>query len=114
MFNFMISLIQKFFNLKSANKPKTLQVVDLTNPKSTVILVPVANHIEPTVDEALRELEKRGYTVWRKYGFSAIDQGRCVLAQEALDKGFEHLFWIDADVCFLQYDIDKVIQRSSY
>ena len=110
MFNFMISLIQKFFNLKSANKPKTLQVVDLTNPKSTVILVPVANHIEPTVDEALRELEKRGYTVWRKYGFSAIDQGRCVLAQEALDKGFEHLFWIDADVCFWQYDIDKVIQ----
>ena len=79
------------------------------NPSSVVIIVPVAHHIEPVVDETLRKLEVRGFTVWRKYGFSAIDQGRCVLAQEALDLGFEHLFWVDADVSFCEYDVDKLI-----
>lgn len=77
--------------------------------KSTVILVPVSSYIEPSVDEALRKLESLGYTVWRRYGWSAIDQGRCAMAQEALDKGFEHLFWIDADVSFWPYDVEKVI-----
>lgn len=109
MFDYMFALIQKLLKLKSSvvvQKPNSLDF----KVGSTVILVPVANSIEPAVDDVLRQLEKRGYTVWRKYGFSAIDQGRCVLAQQALDQGFEHLFWIDADVCFWQYDIDKVIQ----
>lgn len=78
-------------------------------PESVVILVPVASYIEPAVDESLRKLEQLGYTVWRRYGWSAIDQGRCAMAQEALDVGFEHLFWIDADVNFWIYDVEKVI-----
>jgi hypothetical protein len=76
---------------------------------SVIILVPVAHSIEPAVDDALRVLESLGYTVRRQYGFSAIDQGRCVMAQEALDAGYEHLFWIDADVAFWPYDVEKVI-----
>lgn len=109
MFNYMFSLIQKFLNLKQ-NKTAIVSNISTFKPNSVVILVPVAHNIEPSVDEVLRQLENRGYTVRRKYGFSAIDQGRCVMAQQALDDGFEHLFWIDADVCFWQYDIDKVIQ----
>jgi hypothetical protein len=73
-----------------------------------VILVPVAHHIEPACDDALRELERRGYTVWRRYGFSAIDQGRCLLAQQALDAGFDELMWIDADVAFWPGDVDRI------
>jgi hypothetical protein len=75
-----------------------------------VVLVPVAHSIEPAVDEALRKLESFGYTVRRKYGFSAIDQGRCVMAQEALDDGFEHIVWIDADVAFWPYDVERMIK----
>lgn len=78
--------------------------------KSTVILVPVSSYIEPAVDESLRKLESLGYTVWRRYGWSAIDQGRCVLAQEALDKGFENLFWVDSDVNFWIHDVEKIIK----
>jgi len=108
MFEKIFALFQKL-RLINQNKVQS-NVVEPIKPSSVVILVPVSNSIEPSVDTALRQLEQRGYTVWRKYGFSAIDQGRCVLAQQALDAGFEHLFWIDADVCFWQYDIDKVIQ----
>ena len=72
--------------------------------------MPVANSIEPAVDESLRKLESFGYTVRRKYGFSAIDQGRCVMAQEAVDDGFEHIIWIDADVAFWAYDVEKLIK----
>lgn len=83
--------------------------IETNKPNSVVILVPVASHIEPSTDEALRKLESMGYVVWRKYGWSAIDQGRCAMAQEALDHGFEHLFWIDADVSFWPLDVEKII-----
>lgn len=74
-----------------------------------IILVPVASHIEPACDDALRRLEKDGVTVYRKYGFSAIDQGRCVMAQQAIDNGFEHLFWIDSDMSFYAPDVYKIL-----
>jgi hypothetical protein len=102
--------IFKFLKEKLFNKPKTVKEKNsIVNPNSTVILVPVGHHIEPSVDDSLRKLESLGYTVWRKYGWSAIDQGRCAMAQEALDAGFEHLFWIDADVAFWPYDVEKII-----
>ncbi len=96
-------LKQKLFSKPQATKEK------IAKPSSTVILVPVGHHIEPSVDDSLRKLESMGYTVWRKYGWSAIDQGRCAMAQEALDAGFEHLFWIDADVSFWPFDVEKII-----
>jgi hypothetical protein len=76
---------------------------------SVVILVPVIHHIEPSTDESLRKLESLGYTVWRRYGFSSIEQCKCVMAQEALDAGFEHLFWINPDVNFSSADIEKLV-----
>ncbi len=73
-----------------------------------VILVPVAHHIEPECDKSLRELEKRGYHVWRVWGHSAIDQGRCQMATDALAQGFDELMWIDADVGFNPDDVDRL------
>lgn len=110
----MISKIVSFFKKLSGKKqpklpePKPVNIQPVKQ-NSVVILVPVGHHIEPPVDEALRKLESVGYTVWRKYGWSAIDQGRCAMAQEALDAGFEHLFWIDADVTFWPYDVEKIV-----
>jgi hypothetical protein len=112
MFSYIISLFKR---LRSTNQTKVDQILskNSNNVKAgtVVILVPVGHHIEPAVDEALRKLESFGYTVWRKYGWSAIDQGRCAMAQEALDAGFEHLFWIDADVAFWPHDVEKIINH---
>ena len=73
-----------------------------------VILVPVAHHIEPKCDEALRALEQRGYKVWRVWGHSAIDQGRCQMATDALAQGFDELMWIDADIGFEPDSVERL------
>ena len=73
-----------------------------------VILTPVSNSIEPAVDDALKELEKRSYPVWRVRGYSAIDQGRNQLATDAMEQGFDETFWIDADVLFQPDDVEKL------
>lgn len=110
--NFLKKLINLLFK-KDVRKDLVInQLQTKSKPviaNSTVILVPVGGTIEPATDEALRKLESLGYTVWRRYGWSAIDQGRCAIAQEALDAGFEHLFWIDSDVVFWPHDVEKLI-----
>lgn len=78
----------------------------------TIILVPVGSHIESDCDESLRRLEKDGIRVYRKYGFSAIDQGRCVMAQQAINENYEHLLWIDSDISFDVNDVYKIINRN--
>lgn len=78
------------------------------NNKDCIVLVPVSHHIEPDCDASLRMLERMGYHVWRAYGFSAIDQGRNVMAQQSLDKGYKELMWIDADVVFQTSDVNKL------
>jgi hypothetical protein len=75
---------------------------------SCVILVPVANAIEPGCEDALRELERRGYAVWRVRGFSAIDAARNQMANDALAQGFDELMWIDSDIVFDPDDVDKL------
>ena len=108
MIEHLINLFKKLKSSKST--PPMVKPSIKVEPNSVIILVPVAHNIEPAVDESLRTLETMGYTVRRKYGFSAIDQGRCVMAQEALDDGYDHIFWIDADVAFWPYDVEKVIK----
>jgi hypothetical protein len=74
-----------------------------------VILVPFSNRIEPEVDQSLRILESRGYPVWRVPGYSAIDQGRCRIAYNAIYHfNFEELMWIDSDVGFEPNDFEKL------
>ncbi|WP_345497991.1 DUF707 domain-containing protein [Nocardia callitridis] len=70
------------------------------DPSRCVVLVPVADNIEPDCARALFELEQLGYPVWRVFGASAIDQVRGQMATDALAAGFEELMWIDADISF--------------
>ncbi len=65
-----------------------------------VILVPVAHRLEPECDASLRELEAQGYVVRRLWGIANIDLCRSQMATDALEDGFEELFWIDADIGF--------------
>jgi hypothetical protein len=73
-----------------------------------VVLVPVAHHVDPDCETALRALEARGYPVWRVFGHAAIDQGRSQMATDALADGFDQLMWIDADVAFDPDAVDRL------
>ncbi len=77
------------------------------DPTRCVILVPVADSIEPDCARSLFQLEQQGYPVWRVYGASGIDQVRSQMATDALAAGFEELMWIDADMSF---PVDAVMQ----
>jgi hypothetical protein len=71
-----------------------------SDPRRCVILVPFLGFIHQECDDALKELERRGYTVRRVGGYAAIDQARNQMATDALRDGFEETIWIDADVGF--------------
>ena len=73
-----------------------------------VILVPYLQKIEPTCENALKELEKKGYVVRRVQGFSAIDVARNVLVTQALEDGFSEILWIDDDMAFHPDAIDTI------
>lgn len=75
------------------------------DPSRCVVLVAVGGHVEPDCARGLAELEVRGYTVRREYGYAAIDQARSQMASDALADGFDELMWIDSDVGF---DADAV------
>jgi hypothetical protein len=81
---------------------------DPGDPRRCVVLVPFYSHIDPPCDEALRELERRGYPVRRMGGYAAIDQARNKLATEALLDGFEETMWIDADIAFEPAAIERM------
>lgn len=70
--------------------------------------MPVGHAIEPQTEMGLRELERRGYAVWRSYGCSAIDFARSRLATQALSQGFAETLWIDSDIAFDPNDIDRM------
>ncbi|MFI5720797.1 hypothetical protein [Nocardia sp. NPDC051750] len=78
------------------------------DPSRCVVLVPVGSHIENGCEDGLRKLERRGYTVWRRFGSSAIDQARSQLATDALAAGFEELMWIDSDIGFHPDAVDML------
>ncbi|VTR94238.1 Uncharacterized protein OS=Pirellula staleyi (strain ATCC 27377 / DSM 6068 / ICPB 4128) GN=Psta_1297 PE=4 SV=1: Methyltransf_24 [Gemmata massiliana] len=77
-------------------------------PAECVVLVPVGGAIEPGCEDALRELERRGYPVWRYRGYSAVDAARNQMASDALGAGFAELMWIDSDVVFEPHDVDRL------
>lgn len=108
-------MIHVMFNFLKNNRSDPLlhREINCTPSKEQlsklIVLVPVASHIEPACDESLRQLENSGVKVYRKYGFSAIDQGRCVMAQQAIDNGYEHILWIDSDISFYVPDVYKIL-----
>ncbi|WP_162670870.1 hypothetical protein [Gemmata massiliana] len=69
-----------------------------------VILVPVGGAIE----DALRELERRGHPVWRYRGYSTVDAAPNQMASDALGAGGAELMWIDADVVFEPDRVDRL------
>jgi len=73
-----------------------------------VVITLVAHHIEQACDEGLRELERRGYVVWRHYGCSAVDHGRCAMATKAMVEGFAETLWIDSDIGFDPDDVEEL------
>ena len=81
---------------------------DVLDPRRCVVLVPFAGQIFPHCERALRELERRGYAVWRVGGYAAIDQGRNQMATDALRAGFEETMWIDADIDFHPDAVDRL------
>jgi hypothetical protein len=70
------------------------------DPRKCVILVPYSGSIQRECEDALKELERRGYPVRRVGGYAAIDQGRNQIATDALRDGFEETLWIDSDIGF--------------
>jgi hypothetical protein len=80
----------------------------LPTTEKCVILVPVGQSIAPACERGLRQLEARGYPVWRVYGFAAIDVARSWIATQALQQGFEELMWIDADIGFEFPDVERL------
>lgn len=76
--------------------------------KRCVILVPVGGEVVPACDQALRQLERRGYEVRRARGYAAIDQGRNQMATDALADGFDETMWIDADIGFDPDDVERL------
>jgi hypothetical protein len=78
------------------------------DPRRCVVLVPFSDHIIPSCERALRELERRGYDVRRVGGYAAIDQGRNQMATDAMLDGYEETMWIDADTEFHPDVIDRL------
>jgi hypothetical protein len=70
--------------------------------------VPVADRIEPACESSLRELERRGYAVFRVHGYKQIDLARCQMASDALATGCEETLWIDADTAFHADAVDRL------
>jgi hypothetical protein len=73
-----------------------------------VVLVPAFTPPVPRCEEALRELERRGYPVRRVRGFSAVDQGRNQMVSDALHDGFAETMWIDPDIVFEAAAVERL------
>jgi len=73
-----------------------------------IILVPAFGAPTPKCEAALKQLEKSGYPVRRAGGFSAVDQGRNIMAGEALHEGFTETLWIDTDIIFEPQAVERV------
>ncbi len=65
-----------------------------------VVLVPVGGTIDLDCEDALRELERRGY--------GSIDAARNQMASGVLAQGFDELMWIDSDIVFDPDDVAKL------
>jgi hypothetical protein len=78
------------------------------SPASCVILVPAGGAIDGGCDDGLRELERRGYPVWRVRGYSAVDAARNQMATDALARGFDEIMWIDSDIVFNPDDVERL------
>jgi hypothetical protein len=75
---------------------------------SCAVLVPAIRYIEPECDDALWELERRGYTVRRMRGCTSIDHARSMLASAAFEDGSSETLWVDADMSFAAEAVERL------
>lgn len=80
-------------------------------PSTSVVLVPTYQHLERETEEMLRQVERRGFHVERRFGMSAIDQARAHMATWALQRGFETIFWVDSDIHFQLSDFLRLAEH---
>jgi GT2 family glycosyltransferase len=74
-----------------------------------VVLVPsIEGRPRPECEERLRTLERRGVEVRRVSGYAAIDFARSVMATRALASGFDEILWIDDDIVFDPFDVERM------
>ena len=93
----------------NSNAPADAPAADIDlSPGRCAVLVPCQGAIERDCEAGLAELERRGYKVWRVYGWAAIDQGRNQMASDAIAEGFAETMWIDADIAFDADDVDRI------
>jgi predicted O-methyltransferase YrrM len=80
----------------------------VSDPSRCVVLVPIVNDaLDPDCEKGLRELERRGYAVWKRPGASSAAL-RNQMASEALAQGFDELMWIDPRIVFDPNDVDRL------
>jgi len=82
--------------------------MERSDPKKCCILVPSRDGIDRACEASLSELARRGYHLSVMRGVTSIDQIRSQMATDALDAGFEELFWIDDDIVFNPDDVDRL------
>lgn len=80
----------------------------MKSKRKLVILVPIANSLQPSSELALAELVRKGYTVWKNYGSSEIARCRSQMATRAIAEGFEEMLWIDSDMQFRAEDVETI------
>ena len=90
------------------NRMRAAATSEPMDPRRCVVLVPYTGSIEPECEDALKELERRGYPVRRVRGFAAVDQARNQLATDAMIDGFEETLWIDSDIAFHPDAVDRL------
>lgn len=94
--------------LQEVNRTPRPLYPDPKDPRRCVVLVPFSGFIHQDCDNALKELEKRGYHVRRVAGYAAIDQGRNQMSTDALIEGYDEQLWVDSDVGFNPDDVEKL------
>jgi hypothetical protein len=72
--------------------------------QSCVIIVPSPRIVDQGFEEALFELQRRGYPVWRPKDRTGVQN---VMAVDALSAGFSEQMWINPAVLFHPNDVDR-------
>lgn len=81
---------------------------DVREDRRSVAFIRMMGMQSPQFESSLRSLELAGIRVRRLTGASAIDTGRSSSVCQALEDGFEHIFWIDSNLSFELSDVEKL------
>src|SRR5688572_15160412 len=77
-------------------------------PSSCVVLVPSGRVFDTGCEEALAELSRRGYPVWRVRSTDPGPETRDRMAADALAAGFNELLWVHPNLVFDPDDIQRL------